>query len=287
MLKRLRKPVVAGYFYPSSKERLVEVIEWSFKHRLGPGALPILSSTRDRTVVGYVVPHAGYIYSGPIAAHAYYDMAMRGVPETVVIIGTNHTGYGKPVSVYPGGVWQTSLGSIEVDEELGERVIKNSELADLDIYAHIEEHSVEVQLPFLQYIYKNKQFKILPVVMGVHTPEAARDVANALVSAVKELNRDMIVLASSDFNHYEPHDVTVNKDMNAISKILNLSTEEFYSTMLERDISICGPGGIMVLMELAKTVNGRAILLKHATSGDVQGDRSAVVGYASIKFFTE
>ncbi|MEM1618211.1 MAG: AmmeMemoRadiSam system protein B [Desulfurococcaceae archaeon] len=287
MLRYVRKPVVAGYFYPSNRDRLVEIIEWSFKHRIGPGSMPKLSLARDKTTIGYVVPHAGYMYSGPVAAHAYYDMVTHGVPETIVIIGTNHTGYGKPVSVYPGGVWETPLGSIKVDEELGKKVVEASELADLDTYAHLEEHSIEVQLPFLQYIYKDKQFQILPIVMGIHSPEVARDLAKALISATRELSRDTVFLASSDFNHYEPHDVTVDKDMDAINRILNLDLEGFYNTMIQRDISICGPGGIMVLMEIARIMGGKAILLKHATSGDVQGGKSAVVGYASIKFFIE
>ncbi|MEM4869274.1 MAG: AmmeMemoRadiSam system protein B, partial [Desulfurococcaceae archaeon] len=136
-------------------------------------------------------------------------------------------------------------------------------------------------------IYKDKQFQILPIVMGIHSPEVARDLAKALISATRELSRDTVFLASSDFNHYEPHDVTVDKDMDAINRILNLDLEGFYNTMIQRDISICGPGGIMVLMEIARIMGGKAVLLKHATSGDVQGDKSAVVGYASIKFFIE
>lgn len=285
-MKHVRKPVVAGYFYPASKEKLVEIIEWSFKHKAGPGSLPLLAQTRDRTVIGYVVPHAGYIYSGPVAAHAYHDMSLRGTPDTVVVLGTNHTGYGKPISIYPGGSWQTPLGLVDVDEELGKKVAEYSELADLDVYAHIEEHSIEVQLPFIQYVYKTKIPKILPIVIGIHSPEAARDVAKAIFSASRELGRDVLVIASSDFNHYEPHDITVEKDMKAISMILELNTEGFYDVMVKDNITICGPGGIMTLMEIAKSLNGSVTLLKHATSGDIQGDKSAVVGYASIKFFT-
>ncbi|MEM0001301.1 MAG: AmmeMemoRadiSam system protein B [Desulfurococcaceae archaeon] len=283
-MKKTRRPVVAGYFYPGSREKLVEAIEWSFKHSLGPGDLPKLSHERKRGIIGYVVPHAGYIYSGPIAAHAYYDMAMHGTPETVIIIGTNHTGVGKPVSVYPEGVWETPLGVLQVDSELAKAITEQSELADLDTYAHLDEHSVEVQLPFLQYIYGEK-LKLLPIVMGVHTPEAARDLASAIINSARKLNRDIIVLSSSDFNHYEPHEVTVDKDMLAISKILELSSEEFYRVMLEKDISICGPGGVMTLIEITKHLNGHAVLLKHATSGDTGGDKTAVVGYASIKFY--
>lgn len=284
-MKRIRKPVVAGYFYPATREKLIEVLEWSFKHRIGPGVLPALSQARDRSVIGYVVPHAGYVYSGPVAAHVYYDMSLRGTPDTIVILGTNHTGYGKPVSVYPGGSWQTPLGLIDVDEDLGKKVVEYSELADLDIYAHVEEHSVEVQVPFIQYIYMPKPPRILPIVIGIHSPEVARDIANAVLKASKDLDRDILIIASSDFNHYEPHDLTVEKDMKAINEILKLDTEGFYNEMVNNNITICGPGGIMVLMEITKSLGGSAVLLKHSTSGEVQGDKSAVVGYASIKFF--
>jgi AmmeMemoRadiSam system protein B len=284
LTKKLRKPAVAGYFYPKDKERLLELIEWSFKHKLGPGALPVVSSERVRGLIGYVAPHAGYIYSGPIAAHVYYDAASYGKPETVVIIGTNHTGYGPPISVYPEGAWETPLGTLLVDSEFGKAITEYSDLADLDVYAHIEEHSVEVQLPFMQYVFGG-DIKIVPIVMGIHTPEAAKDLARAIVKSVERTKRDILILASSDFNHYEPHDVTVRKDMNAISRILELDTEGFYKTMLSDNISICGPGGIMTIIEITKMLSGKATLLKHATSGDISGDKSATVGYASIKFY--
>lgn len=279
----MRRPVVAGYFYPSRRDNLVKMIEWSFTHRLGPGAIPSVVTRKTRTSIGYVVPHAGYMYSGPIAAHAYYNMAQDGVPQSIIILGTNHTGLGKPISVYPGGKWQTPLGYIEVDSELGERIIEYSNIADFDEYAHIEEHSIEVQLPFIQYIYSDK-VKIVPIVIGIHTPEAAIDIAESIVRATNELSRDVVVLASSDFNHYESHDITVKKDEAAISKILELNTHGFYKTLVDMDISICGPGGIMSLIEIAKRLKARAMLLKHATSGDISGNKTAVVGYAAIKF---
>lgn len=282
---RVRRSVFAGYFYPGSRERVIEVIEWSFRHGLGPGVLPRVSSERRKISLGYVVPHAGYIYSGPVAAHVYFDMALEGTPSSIVIIGTNHTGYGKPISVYPEGVWETPLGRLEVDNELGGLLVENSEIADFDTYAHIEEHSVEVQLPFIQYLYGDR-VKILPVVMGIHTPEVARDIAQSILKSTSKLNRDIVILASSDFNHYESHETTMRKDNMAIEKILTLDTEEFYRVISDENISICGPGGIMVLMEIAKKLGAKAKLLKHATSGDISRDKSTVVGYASIKFHT-
>ncbi len=282
-MEKVRHPVVAGYFYPSRRDNLVKMIEWSFTHKLGPGAIPSVVTHKTCTSIGYIVPHAGYMYSGPIAAHAYYNMAQDGVPQSIIILGTNHTGLGKPISVYPEGKWQTPLGFIEVDGELSKRIVEYSDIADFDEYAHLEEHSIEVQLPFIQYIYSDK-VKIVPIVIGIHTPEAAIDIAESIVKAISELNRDIIILASSDFNHYESHDITVKKDEAAISKILELDTQGFYKTLVDMDISICGPGGIMTLIEIAKRLKARAILLKHATSGDISGNKTAVVGYAAIKF---
>ncbi|MEM2025111.1 MAG: AmmeMemoRadiSam system protein B [Desulfurococcaceae archaeon] len=283
-MKRLRRPVVAGYFYPRDKEDLVEMIEWSFKHRLGPGKTPSLNKTRKHNILGFIVPHAGYTYSGPIAAHSYYEAASEGVPETVVILGTNHTGYGKPVSIYPEGVWETPLGLLEVDSELGEKIAELSEIADIDEYAHLEEHSVEVQLPFIQYIYGDK-VKILPIVIGVHTPELASDVSAAIANAVRSLNRDVIIISSSDFTHYEPYETALEKDSAAINRILELDTNGFYRVVIDENVTICGPGGIMTIMEIAKSAGAKAALLKHATSGDIGGDKSSVVGYATIKYY--
>jgi len=282
-LSSVRRPVVAGYFYPRRREDLVKLIEWSFKHRLGPGELPSPVDRGERLSIGYVVPHAGYMYSGPIAAHAYYDLARDGVPQTVIILGTNHTGLGEPVSVYPGGKWETPLGYLDVDGEFSKSIVKYSNIASLDEQAHLEEHSIEVQLPFLQFIFANR-VRIVPIVMGIHTLDVANDLAESILRATSELSRDVVVLASSDFNHYEPHEVTIKKDEAAISRILELDTQGFYNTIIEKNISICGPGGVMTLVEIAKKLGGKPVLLKYATSGDIAGNKAAVVGYASVKF---
>jgi len=281
----VRHPVVAGYFYPEDPNELISLIEKSFLHPLGPGKLPIVSNKRVRSSIGYVAPHAGYIYSGPIAAHVYYKIAEEGNPDTFIIIGTNHTGLGSLVSVYPRGRWYTPLGYANIDEELSRSIIENSSIAEADTYAHIEEHSIEVQIPFLQYLY-GENINIVPIVMGLHSPDAAKDLAKSIYESVKALGRDIVIIASSDFNHYEPHEITVEKDMLAIDKIAKLDTEGFYRVIIDRNISVCGPGAIMTLMEYAKLVsdNHHVELLKHATSGDVSGHKNAVVGYAAIRF---
>ncbi len=284
-----RYPVVAGYFYPKEADELKKMIKSLFSHPLGPGKEPLLSTSRRKNTVGYIAPHAGYIYSGPIAAHVYYSMAKDGVPDTIVIIGTNHTGLGSLVSIYPSGEWITPLGSLKVDQELAKKISEYSEIAELDVDAHIQEHSIEVQLPFIQYIYGNK-ISIVPIVLGLHSVDAARDLANSIKKAVDTIGRDVILIASSDFNHYDPYDITKEKDMKAIEKILELDTEGFYQVIVDEHITVCGPGGIMTLIEYTKLMKGKkhhAELLKYANSGDVSGDKSTVVGYAAIRFYIE
>ncbi len=282
-----RHPVVAGYFYPGDPEELRGIIEQSFKHPVGPGKLPTVSNTRDRNVYGYVSPHAGYIYSGPVAAHVYYDLAMRGKPETIVILGTNHTGIGALVSVYPAGRWITPLGELEVDSSLSRAIVSNSRFAELDTMAHVEEHSIEVQLPFIQYLYGDR-VKIVPIVIGLHTPEVARDLSQSIYNAVISSSRDIVLIASSDFNHYDPYEVTIRKDELAIQRILELDTEGFYKAIVDENITVCGPGAIMTVMEYTKLQAGEKAgveLMKHATSGDTSGPKDSVVGYAAIKFY--
>lgn len=282
----IRKPAVAGYFYPSKPDELRETISQLFQHSLGPGREPVVADRLVEDIVGYVAPHAGYMYSGPVASHVYYDLAGRGRFDTAIIIGTNHTGIGSLVSIYPGGEWVTPLGRVKVDGELAKLVADYSELAELDTDAHIEEHSVEVQIPFLQYLY-GERFMILPVVIGLHTVDAGRDLAKAIRRAVDETGRRVVLIASSDLNHYEPYDITREKDMLAIRRILELNSEAFYRVMIDNNISICGPGGIMALIEYAKisypVEELEAELLKYANSGDVSGDKGFVVGYAGIR----
>ncbi|MEM0380526.1 MAG: AmmeMemoRadiSam system protein B [Desulfurococcaceae archaeon] len=288
--KYVREPVVAGYFYPDNPVELTRLLDELFtKNPHGPGRKPVVNRERIRGVVGYISPHAGYIYSGPVAAHAYLSLAETGLPETIIIIGTNHTGLGSLVSIYPGGKWITPLGELVVDSELGERISKYSELAELDTDAHLDEHSVEVQLPFIQYVYGNR-VKILPIVIGLHTVETAQDLARAIKKSIDETNRDVVIIASSDFNHYEPYEVTKRKDLEAIDYIIKFDTEGFYRVIVEKHITICGPGGIMTLIEYTKLIGGekkKAELLKYANSGDTSNYRNGVVGYASIKFFIE
>lgn len=277
-----RRPAHAGTFYPATREALIRAIEESFLHPIGPGRLPSEREVKEREAIGYVVPHAGYMYSGPVAAHAYYDLALQKKPAAVVIVGPNHNGIGHPAAVYRGGAWITPLGEVPVDNEIGEYIVRHTKYFAFDNEAHLYEHSLEVQVPFLQYIYGS--VPIVPITVYTQSLEVARDLAHALASLIKE-GYDIVVLASTDFNHYEPHDVTVKKDELAIRKILELDDEGLYRVLEEYNITMCGPVAAATLINLARTLEtGKPVLLKHATSGEVIGDKDFTVGYAAIKF---
>jgi len=278
-----RYPAVAGYFYESKPENLREEIKSLFLHKLGPGRLPEVSKIRKAESIGFIVPHAGYAYNGPTAAHAYYKLASEGLPQSIILVGPNHTGLGTAVSIMDKGIWITPLGDIEIDEELAKAIIKNSEYIDVNYEAHTHEHSLEVQLPFLQFIFGNK-FKIVPIIVLNQSPEISRDIANAIFKALNEIKRDFIFLASTDMSHYVPQEVAKKKDMLAIKHIINLDPEGLYRTVVHENITMCGYGSVMALLYLSQKLSAKKVeLLSYTTSGDITGDYSAVVGYASLR----
>ncbi|MDP8003065.1 MAG: AmmeMemoRadiSam system protein B [Caldisphaera sp.] len=268
----------AGSFYPSKREDLIKSIENSFLHNLGPGKLPV-AKERDKNSIAYMVPHAGYMYSGPIAAHSYYNISLGGKPKVFIIAGPNHTGLGENASIWKEGIWQTPLGDVEVDSDVAKLIVQNSRYFSFDEEAHLYEHSVEIQIPFLQYIFKD--IKIVPIVIKLQNEEVSRDLANSLYKIMKENDVDLIYIASSDMNHYEPQDITVKKDEMALQKIIQLDLDGLFSTIENNDITMCGPGPVGALIELGKKLGFKAKILKHATSGDVTGEKDYVVGYAS------
>jgi AmmeMemoRadiSam system protein B len=272
---KIRKPAVSGMFYAGTAGELEEQIEWCYKHELGPGVIPRVNSKGPRDIVAIVVPHAGYYYSGPVAAHAYKDLADDGIFDTAVILGPNHTGYGYPVSLWAGDAWNTPLGEVEINKELARRLL--GKVIKADETAHIHEHSVEVQLPWLQYLYK--KVKIVPITMMAQDLETARTVGKAVAKA----GDNLIVIASSDFTHYEPHSVAMEKDGSVIEAIVALDEEELYERCEALDCTMCGYGPVASAIVAAKEAKAkRASLLKYATSGDTSGDFSRVVGYSSI-----
>jgi AmmeMemoRadiSam system protein B len=280
----IRYPAHAGTFYPADKDELIKLIEWSFTHPLGPGKLPQPWGDR-RESLGYIVPHAGYIYSGPIAAHSYYHLSQEKPPETIILVGPNHNGVGLGAAVFSGKAWRTPLGDVEVDKEVAELIVAYSDYFSFDNTAHYYEHSLEVQLPFLQYIFKERPLRIVPITVYYQRVAVARDLARSIAKIITENGVDLVVIGSTDFNHYEPHDITVEKDMKAIEAIKKRDEELLYRLLEEENITMCGPISAAALMVLSKIVGGKEpVLLKHATSGDITGEKDWVVGYAAIKF---
>jgi AmmeMemoRadiSam system protein B len=234
-----------------------------------------VNSRGPREIVAIVVPHAGYYYSGPVAGHAYKELAEDGIFDTAVILGPNHTGYGYSVSVWAGASWSTPLGEVEINRKLAQRLL--GELIKADETAHIHEHSIEVQLPWLQYLYK--KVKIVPIAMLAQDIETARMVGKAISRA----GDNIVIIASSDFTHYESHSVAMETDSSVIEAILALDEEELYKRCDSLNCTMCGYGPVASAIVAAKEMKAqRASLLKYATSGDTSGDFSRVVGYGSI-----
>lgn len=272
---KIRRPAVSGMFYAGTAGELEEQIGWCYKHELGPGTIPRVNSRGLRQLVAMVVPHAGYYYSGPVAAHAYKELAEDGIFDTAVILGPNHTGYGDPVSLWAEGSWSTPLGEVEVDQKLAHTFL--GDVIKADEAAHMHEHSIEVQLPWLQYLYG--KVKIVPVTMLAQDIETARIVGRSIGQA----GDNLIVIASSDLTHYEPHSVAMEKDSSVTEAIIALDEEELYERCERLRCTMCGYGPVAAAIVASKEMKGKkASLLKYATSGDTSGDFSRVVGYGSI-----
>ncbi len=231
--------------------------------------------------MGLISPHAGYLYSGPVAAHAFYQLALDGKPDTVVLLGPNHTGYGSALSVMREGTWQTPLGNIEIDTTLVDDILHETSILDIDELAHRFERSLEVQLPFLQFLYGNT-FKIVPICYMMHDYDSAVEIGRALTEALDATNS--IVIASSDMTHYEPAKTAAQKDHDALNAALAVDAKAFYTTIETQDVSACGYAPITSLITYAFGVNAKAELLAYHNSGDVSGDLSSVVGYAAVKY---
>ena len=289
-----RLPVAAGQFYEANSKELIERIRWCFLNEFGPRSM---SDKKFKKYFAAIVPHAGYLYSGPCAAHAYKEIGELKDVDTFVIIGTNHTGLGPSVSVFPEGKWITPLGEVEVDYELSSEIITTSEFAEFDTQAHIHEHSVEVQLPFLQFLFKD--FKIVPIVFrGDDILEEARDLANSIEKAASKLGKKIFVIASSDFTHYGKYygyipffgsNEEIKKkiyelDKKAIDEILGLHEMKFLRYVNQTGATICGFAPIIATIFYAKKHTKEGNLLKYYCSGDISGDYENCVGYASIIF---
>jgi AmmeMemoRadiSam system protein B len=279
---KIRRPTQAGAFYEGDAEALKTQIENCFLQEFGPKKRPEVNKNGPREVIGLVCPHAGYMFSGAVAANAYYELALDGKPDTFVILGPNHTGYGSALALMNEGVWRTPLGDVEVDGETANQIVHETRLVDVDDAAHRFEHSIEVQLPFLQYLY-GSAFKFVPICFQLQDLSSAVEVGNALVKVLA--NKNAVVIASSDMTHYEPQRNAAAKDLAALKAVEALDEKRFYSIIETRNVTACGYGPIAAVITFAKGLGAKeAKLLCYKSSGDVTGDYSSVVGYAAVSF---
>ena len=284
--RRVRQPAVAGMFYGADTDELRAEIERCFLSPYGPGRLPMPNPEGPRRIVGLVSPHAGLTYSGPTAAHGYYRLAEDGLPEVAVLIGVNHRGYGAPVAVDTQPVWRTPLGDTEIDLDTARKIASLSRYAEEDELAHRLEHSLEVQVPFLQYTGGGR-IRMVPVLMGVpvwdkNALSVAEDVGESVAQAVA--GRNAVVIASTDMSHYESRESAERKDSQAIRHILDLDEGGLLETVRDLDISMCGVVPVAAALAACRHLGVKsAAQLAYSTSGDITGDYSQVVGYTAIE----
>ncbi|MDA4115905.1 MAG: AmmeMemoRadiSam system protein B [Thaumarchaeota archaeon] len=281
----VRRPAVAGSFYPAGEAELKEAVDGSYLHRLGPGRLPPLVAPGPAPdLKACVCPHAGYAYSGPIAAHSFLDISRLEAPGLVVIVGPNHYGLGSGVATYGEGEWETPLGKVRVDRDASKRIVELAGFVDVDPEAHRREHSIEVQLPFLQRVY-GASFSFLPISLAFQHKAIARDLGKALAELLKEADVSAVLIASSDLTHYEPAPQAKEKDTVLLKHVERLDIDAFYTTLERRNVTACGYGAIATVMEACRLLGfERGHVNAYATSGDVTGENEAVVGYPSVSF---
>ena len=276
----IRKPAVAGSFYAGDLKSLNRQIENCFLHKIGPGEIPLVNPERKNNIIGLISPHAGYMYSGPVAANGFYKIALDGKPDTIIILGPNHRGFGEDVSIMVEGKWKTPLGELEIDTDIAEKILKNSKIIRNDPKAHQYEHSIEVQLPFVQYIF-GKNIKFVPICMTRQDINTDIEIAESICSSVADKN--ILIIASSDFTHYEPQEYAKKMDKQAINAILNFDPKRLYDMIYHQNLTMCGSGPVATMLIASKALGAKkAELLKYATSGDITDMYDQVVGYASL-----
>lgn len=267
MSTAVRIPAVAGRFYPGSASLLRREVE-------------SLSSTESATIpgLGCVSPHAGYMYSGSVAGAVYSRL---DIPERAIILCPNHTGMGAPLAMMTFEEWQTPLGTVATDRDLGIALSARLPLLHEDSAAHRDEHAIEVQLPFLQV--RRPDLTFLPIAIGTSDFDTLQQLGHAIADVISTHRERVLIVASSDMNHYEPDAITRVKDQKAIDEVLALNPLGLWNVVMKEDISMCGFGSTVVMLTAVKRLGASsATLVKYATSGDVSGDRRKVVGYAGI-----
>lgn len=266
-METVRQPAVAGRFYPGDRAVLLDELT----SYLSAGESP-------RSALGCMVPHAGYIYSGPVAGAVFANIE---VPQRCLLLCPNHTGRGRPLAIMSEGSWKTPLGSVAIDSELAETLKQSFPLLNEDSDAHRSEHAIEVELPFLQQ--RRGHFTFVPIALGTGQFEVLEGLGQAVARVLEAQSEPTLIVASSDMNHYENDRITRVKDHKAIERILALDARGLYDVVTKEEVSMCGFGPAVVMLTAAKYLGAAsAELVKYATSGDVSGDRETVVGYAGV-----
>ena len=263
-----RRPAVAGQFYPGDAVELINEVN----SYLVPDAEAIKA-------LAIVSPHAGYVYSGHVAGAVYSSVVM---PERFIILCPNHTGLGSPAAIMTGGDWEIPGASMPVDEDLAEKIMQRSKLFENDVQAHRNEHSLEVQLPFIKALVENPRF--VPVCLKTHRPGDLEEIGLAIAEVIKEADDDVLIVASNDMSHFLPDERARSVDKLAIDKVLELDPMGLLETVDRERISMCGVAPVAAALIAANELGAsKAELIKYATSGDIFGDRAQVVGYAGIR----
>jgi MEMO1 family protein len=265
----VRRPAVAGRFYPRDPEALREEVGAYLSQT--PAPKPVHA-------VGCIVPHAGYVYSGHVAGAVFTALQ---IPELCVVLCPNHTGTGRALAIVSEGLWETPLGDAPIDSAFAVALKQRCPLLHEDSAAHHSEHAVEVELPFLQI--RQPKLKFVPIALGTGQFEALEQLGLALADVIAAQNQPVLIVASSDMNHYESDAIARVKDHSAIEPILRLDARSLFDAVTQQHISMCGFGPAVAMLTAANRLGARsAALVKYATSGDIFGDRDAVVGYAGI-----
>ncbi|MBI4652001.1 AmmeMemoRadiSam system protein B [Candidatus Desantisbacteria bacterium] len=269
----IRRAAVAGSFYPGNPQEITRMLEYFFSQVHDTSLL-----MNPRILIS---PHAGYIYSGPVAAYGY--KAIQGIPfKLVIILGPAHTEYFEGASIYTEGSFETPLGTIEIDSKLAKSLLAGNRIFTENTSPHIKEHSLETQLPFLQFILKD--FNIIPIVIGdIKDVRDYKVIADVIAMNIKK-REDVLIVISTDLSHFYSYSIAQKMDEIAIDGILRMDPDYLLRRVNGHECELCGFNPVMVGLELAKDLNGvnKAVLLKKANSGDTAGDKNRVVGYASI-----
>lgn len=262
-----RQPCVAGQFYPSGNNSLKAEVT----RLLGDVKNP-------KKALAAIAPHAGYVYSGKVAGAVFSQVI---VPRTCIVISPNHTGMGKMASVWDDGDWFIPTGKVPIDSNLSSKLLKSCPLLSADTDAHIAEHSLEVMLPFL--LARQPQLSIVPITVSHLNLESCKEIGKAIALTIKDYGQDVLIVASTDMNHYEEQKTTTAKDELAINNVIALDAEGLLATCAKNRISMCGVVPTTIIIFACNQLGAKkARLIKHATSGDVSGDYSSVVGYAGF-----